>query len=39
MKSYTQIGKDEGATVATGGERGEGKGLDHHPTVFADVEP
>ena len=43
IHSYTQIGKDEGATLVTGGEVATGNGLDkgnfYRPTVFADVEP
>jgi acyl-CoA reductase-like NAD-dependent aldehyde dehydrogenase len=36
---YTQIGRDEGAKLLTGGERLEGHGFYYRPTVFADVEP
>lgn len=40
---YVAIGKQEGATVLTGGERlGEGdlqQGYFHQPTIFADVRP
>jgi acyl-CoA reductase-like NAD-dependent aldehyde dehydrogenase len=43
IHSYTQIGKDEGATLVTGGEIATENGLDkgffYRPTVFADVEP
>jgi acyl-CoA reductase-like NAD-dependent aldehyde dehydrogenase len=43
IHSYTEIGKDEGATLATGGEiateNGLGNGFFYRPTVFADVEP
>ena len=43
IHSYTEIGKDEGATLLTGGEVATGDGLDggffYRPTVFADVEP
>jgi aldehyde dehydrogenase (NAD+) len=43
IHSYTQIGKDEGAKLVTGGEiateNGLGKGYFYRPTVFADVEP
>jgi acyl-CoA reductase-like NAD-dependent aldehyde dehydrogenase len=43
IHSYTQVGKDEGATLLTGGEVARGDGLDkgffYRPTVFADVEP
>ena len=43
VMKYVQIGKDEGATLATGGRRLEGgafaKGFFHEPTVFVDVDP
>jgi alpha-ketoglutaric semialdehyde dehydrogenase len=43
IDSYTGIGKDEGATLLTGGEIATGNGLDkgfyYRPTIFADVEP
>jgi len=43
IDSYTQIGKDEGAKLVTGGEIATENGLDkgffYRPTVFADVEP
>jgi alpha-ketoglutaric semialdehyde dehydrogenase len=43
IHSYTQIGKDEGAKLLTGGEIATENGLDkgffYRPTVFADVEP
>jgi acyl-CoA reductase-like NAD-dependent aldehyde dehydrogenase len=43
IHSYTRIGKDEGATLVTGGEIATENGLDkgffYRPTVFADVEP
>jgi alpha-ketoglutaric semialdehyde dehydrogenase len=43
IHSYTQIGKEEGAKLLTGGEVATGNGLDqgffYRPTVFADVEP
>jgi alpha-ketoglutaric semialdehyde dehydrogenase len=43
IHSYTQIGKDEGAKLVTGGEIATENGLDkgffYRPTVFADVEP
>jgi alpha-ketoglutaric semialdehyde dehydrogenase len=43
IHSYTEIGKDEGATLATGGEIATENGLDkgffYRPTVFAEVEP
>ena len=39
IHSYTEIGKEEGAKLLTGGERVEGNGFYYRPTVFADVEP
>ena len=43
IHSYTEIGKDEGAKLLTGGEiAGDGdlgKGFFYRPTIFADVEP
>jgi alpha-ketoglutaric semialdehyde dehydrogenase len=43
IDSYTQIGKDEGATLLTGGEVANGDGLDkgfyYRPTIFGDVDP
>jgi acyl-CoA reductase-like NAD-dependent aldehyde dehydrogenase len=39
IHSYTQIGKDEGAKLLTGGERVEGHGFYYRPTIFAEVEP
>jgi len=43
IDSYTGIGKDEGATLLTGGEVATGNGLDqgffYRPTIFGDVEP
>jgi aldehyde dehydrogenase (NAD+) len=43
IHSYTQIGRDEGAELLTGGEIASGNGLDkgfyYRPTVFAGVEP
>jgi alpha-ketoglutaric semialdehyde dehydrogenase len=43
IDSYTQIGKDEGATLLTGGEVASGNGLEggfyYRPTVFGDVDP
>ncbi|MEK6372520.1 MAG: aldehyde dehydrogenase family protein [Acidobacteriota bacterium] len=43
VESYVKIGRDEGATVAAGGEAltdGDfAKGHFHQPTVFADVKP
>jgi alpha-ketoglutaric semialdehyde dehydrogenase len=42
IHSYTGIGKDEGATLLTGGEPATdgdlGQGFYYHPTVFGDVE-
>jgi acyl-CoA reductase-like NAD-dependent aldehyde dehydrogenase len=43
IHSYTGIGKDEGATLLTGGEPASGNGLDdgfyYRPTIFGDVAP
>jgi aldehyde dehydrogenase (NAD+) len=39
VAGYTEIGKDEGATLLTGGESVSGDGFFYRPTVFADVEP
>jgi alpha-ketoglutaric semialdehyde dehydrogenase len=43
IHSYTEIGKDEGARLLTGGEVATGNGLDrgffYRPTIFGDVEP
>src|SRR5438477_8288757 len=43
IDSYTQIGKDEGAKLLTGGEVAGGNGLDkgfyYRPTVFGEVRP
>jgi alpha-ketoglutaric semialdehyde dehydrogenase len=43
IHSYTEIGKDEGAKLLTGGEpesgNGLGKGFYYRPTVFGDVDP
>ena len=43
IHSYTEIGKDEGATLLTGGEVASGNGLTngfyYRPTVFGDVDP
>jgi alpha-ketoglutaric semialdehyde dehydrogenase len=42
IHSYTEIGKDEGAKLLTGGEVASGNGLDkghyYRPTIFGDVE-
>jgi acyl-CoA reductase-like NAD-dependent aldehyde dehydrogenase len=38
VASYTEIGKDEGATLLTGGEAVSGPGFYYRPTVFGDVE-
>src|SRR6187431_2273641 len=43
IHAYTEIGKDEGATLLTGGEPASGNGLDdgfyYRPTIFGDVAP
>src|SRR5213592_3606638 len=43
IDSYTQIGKDEGAKLLTGGEVASGNGLGdgffYRPTIFGDVDP
>jgi aldehyde dehydrogenase (NAD+) len=40
VHSYTEIGKQEGATLLTGGEQvANGGGFYYRPTVFADAEP
>jgi aldehyde dehydrogenase (NAD+) len=43
IDSYTQIGKDDGATLLTGGEIADEGDLAHgfyyRPTIFGDVEP
>jgi alpha-ketoglutaric semialdehyde dehydrogenase len=43
IHSYTRIGRDEGASLLTGGEVAGDNGLDrgfyYRPTIFADVEP
>ena len=43
IDSYTEIGKDEGAKLLTGGEIATdgdlGKGFFYRPTIFADVDP
>jgi acyl-CoA reductase-like NAD-dependent aldehyde dehydrogenase len=38
VSHYTEIGKDEGAKLLTGGEAPDGPGFFYRPTVFADVE-
>jgi alpha-ketoglutaric semialdehyde dehydrogenase len=42
IDSYTEIGKDEGARLLTGGEVASGNGLDkgfyYRPTIFGDVK-
>jgi aldehyde dehydrogenase (NAD+) len=43
VESYVEIGRQEGATLVTGGERAEGGALDHgyfyRPTIFTGVQP
>ncbi len=43
VMEYVRIGKDEGATLATGGNRltagSYAKGYFHEPTIFTDVKP
>ena len=43
IHSYTEIGKDEGAKLLTGGEVASGDGLSdgfyYRPTIFGDVDP
>jgi aldehyde dehydrogenase (NAD+) len=43
IHSYTEIGKDEGAKLLTGGEIATDNGLDkgffYRPTIFGDVDP
>lgn len=39
IMSYIDSGKEEGATVVTGGERHGDKGFFIKPTIFADVRP
>jgi alpha-ketoglutaric semialdehyde dehydrogenase len=43
IHSYTEIGKDEGAKLLTGGEVATDNGLDkgffYRPTIFGDVDP
>jgi aldehyde dehydrogenase (NAD+) len=38
VAGYTEIGKDEGAKLLTGGEAVAGDGFFYRPTVFGDVE-
>ncbi len=38
VEKYVQIGRDEGATLATGGHRLEGRGFYYEPTIFVDVD-
>jgi acyl-CoA reductase-like NAD-dependent aldehyde dehydrogenase len=38
IHAYTQIGRDEGAVLLTGGEIADGPGFYYRPTVFADVD-
>jgi betaine-aldehyde dehydrogenase len=38
VERYVQIGRDEGATLATGGRRLDGKGYFYEPTIFVDVD-
>jgi aldehyde dehydrogenase (NAD+) len=38
VAGYTEIGKDEGARLLTGGETVAGDGFFYRPTVFGDVE-
>jgi betaine-aldehyde dehydrogenase len=38
VERYVAIGVEEGATLACGGERLEGKGFFYRPTVFVDVD-
>lgn len=43
VMKYVEIGKQEGATLATGGSRlgggAHGRGYFHEPTIFTDVDP
>jgi alpha-ketoglutaric semialdehyde dehydrogenase len=43
IHSYTEVGKDEGARLLTGGEAATGDGLEnghfYRPTIFTDVDP
>ncbi|MFA4964229.1 MAG: aldehyde dehydrogenase family protein [Thermoleophilia bacterium] len=38
VEEYVQIGRDEGARLATGGRRLEGRGYYYEPTIFVDVD-
>ena len=38
VERYVKIGKDEGAKLATGGRRLDGKGFYYEPTIFVDVD-
>jgi betaine-aldehyde dehydrogenase len=38
VEKYVAIGKDEGATLATGGHRLSGRGFYYEPTIFVDVD-
>jgi betaine-aldehyde dehydrogenase len=38
VERYVQIGRDEGARLATGGRRLEGSGYYYEPTIFVDVD-
>ncbi len=38
VERYVKIGLEEGATLATGGRRLEGKGFYYEPTIFVDVD-
>jgi aldehyde dehydrogenase (NAD+) len=43
VEGYIEVGRKEGATLVTGGERPSGPGLEHghffEPTIFTDVKP
>src|ERR687883_149626 len=39
IHSYTEIGKDEGAKLLTGGEAVNGEGTFYRPTIFGEVDP
>jgi betaine-aldehyde dehydrogenase len=38
VERYVKIGQEEGAVLATGGKRLEGKGYYYEPTIFVDVD-